>query len=104
MNKILLALLFVCVCVSTLLVGNGITQSFQSLYARDITFEKPGTGSVLLAVGTSLKTGLQTVTIPDGTGTIVTSYNNYNAILVALKALDAGKGNHSGINWTSLGV
>ena len=102
-NKLILALLFVYIC-SSLYIQNSTAQSFQHLYAQDVMFERPGIGSGLLTIGPSLKSGLQTITIPDGTGTIDTSYNNYNILLVALKALDAGKGNHSGINWTSLGV
>ena len=81
-----------------------IAQSFQPLYATSIQFEKAGTGSILLAVGPTLRSGLQTVTIPDGTGNIYTSYNNSNALLVALKAIDVAHASHSGINWTSLGV
>ena len=73
------------------------------LYAKQIQFEYNGAG-VILQPGVGNKAGLNTVTIPDETGTIDTSANNYNRLLVALKALDAGKGNHSGINWTSLEV
>jgi len=80
-----------------------IAQNFQVLYAKQIQFEGNGCGFILQG-GNPIKAGNQQITIPDGTGTIATSYNNYNMLLVALKAIDAGKGNHSGINWTSLGV
>lgn len=98
-KNILLVLLFVSVAFSSMCVA----QNFGMLYAKQIQFEYNGAG-IILTPGARLGTGQSTVTIPDGTGTVDTSYNNYNQILVALKAIDAGKGNHSGINWTSLGV
>ena len=80
-----------------------IAQSFQMLYVKQIQFEYNGVG-LTLQPGNPIKAGAQVITLPDGTGTIDTSYNNFNFLLTALKAIDAGKGNHSGINWTSLGV
>ena len=102
-NNLLLCLLFVSVLVISFNVTGVVAQSFQHLYARDIQFENPGVGSGLLVIGQSLKAGLQTITIPDGTGNIVTSYNNFSALMTALKALDAAHGSHSGINWQSFG-
>lgn len=102
-NKLLLVLLFVCVFVVTMCIKDGFTQSFQMLYAKQIQFEYNGAG-VILQPGMPLKTGAQTITIPDGAGTIFTTYSNSNFLLTTLKAIDAVHGSHSGINWTSLGV
>ena len=71
-NKLLLVLLFVCVSSMTLLVGKGVTQSFQNLYAKTIQFENNGAG-ITLTVGLAAKNGANTVTIPDVTGTVATS-------------------------------
>ena len=101
-NKLLLILLFVCVSSITLLVGNGVTQSFQMLYAKQIQFEYNGAG-VILSPGVGLKAVVNTVTLPDETVTIDTDANNYNRLLTSLKAIDVSKGSHSGINWTSFG-
>jgi len=71
-NKLFLVLLFVCVFAITILVSNGFTQSFQSLYAKTVQFENNGAG-VTLTVGLAAKNGANTVTIPDVTGTVATS-------------------------------
>lgn len=102
-NKLFLILIFVSIAISSLLVGNGVTQSFQSLYAKTIEFEYNGVG-VTLQSGLGAKGGLNTVTIPDETGTIATSANSYLRVLQALKAVDVAHGSHSGINWTSFGT
>lgn len=72
MNKLLLSLLFVSVAVSSLLIGNGVTQSFQTLYAKTLQFENNGVG-VILTPGIRSAAGPNTLTIPDMTGTIATS-------------------------------
>ena len=104
-NKCLISLflLFFCIAIGCLNIGNVVAQSFNHLYATDVMFENPGVGSGLLVMGKTLRNGLQTITIPDGTGTIDTSYNNYAQLFTAMKALDAAHGSHSGINWQSFG-
>lgn len=72
-NKSFLILLFVCIMVSALLIGNGVTQSFQHLYAIDIQLSSPSKGSILLSPAATARSGLSTITIPDITGNLITS-------------------------------
>lgn len=72
-NKTFLALLFICAFVIFINCGKGIAQSFQALYGSSLQFGGPAKGSILLMPAATARLGLSTVTIPDITGTLITT-------------------------------